>query len=85
MRSRTSAAFTGSCLLALALLALLSTAPGVQAHGWLSYPESRNSRLNAVAPGGLAYDRMSGNGRAEILGLMGNNPIQQPGELKCEA
>ncbi|WIA19533.1 hypothetical protein OEZ85_004142 [Tetradesmus obliquus] len=40
---------------------------GVQGHGWLSYPESRNSRANALptTPAGIAYNRNAGNGRAE--------------------
>jgi hypothetical protein len=63
------------------LLAVLFVA-GVHGHGWLSFPESRNSRLNQVAPEGqpgLRYNRMNGNGRA---GYLAETPsvISQPGE-----
>jgi predicted carbohydrate-binding protein with CBM5 and CBM33 domain len=57
---------------------------GVNGHGWLSFPESRNSRLNQVAPTGspgLQYNRMNGNGRAAYL-PESLNPVvmNQPGE-----
>lgn len=68
MSSRSSLA-----LVAVALLCLTSTG---DCHGWLSYPESRNSKLNTVAPTGLAYNRMNGNGRAAWFPLL---PIAQPG------
>lgn len=74
--SRSVNMVTGALRTLLAgLVALLSLTCGVQGHGWLSFPESRNSRLNQVAPGGLAYNRMNGNGRATWLPL---NPPAQP-------
>jgi predicted carbohydrate-binding protein with CBM5 and CBM33 domain len=62
------------------LLAVLFVA-GVHGHGWLSFPESRNSRLNSLAPVGLQYNRMNGNGRAAYLPKNpGAGVINQPGE-----
>ncbi|KAF8060357.1 endochitinase [Scenedesmus sp. PABB004] len=62
----------------LALLPLLAL-PGALGHGWLSRPESRNSRLNAVAPPGIAWDRNSGNGRGLSRDASSPGGIAQPG------
>lgn len=54
---------------------------GVQGHGWLSFPESRNSRVNrlwATTPGPLQGNRMNGNGQAAWIP---RTTTPQPGEI----
>jgi predicted carbohydrate-binding protein with CBM5 and CBM33 domain len=64
---------------ALTLLLAAVLVAGVHGHGWLSFPESRNSRLNTASttPVQLQNNRMNGNGRAKFVP---GQIIAQPGE-----